>query len=343
MFSGDKAINVRVAVIGIGYIGFHHLRNLNRLKKEGLIEELYASDIDPARKKDALKYNATFYNNYLTLLKDVRPDLAILAVPSGYHYKIGMNIMKHGVNLLVEKPLCIFSRECREMIKFSEKEGLLLTVGHIERFNPVIRMLIKFIKAGKLGDIVSMASRRHGGPRKVDTGIILDIGVHDIDIMRYISGREIKRVYANTLKRLVDVRNEDYAVIMLEFEDEIMGTVEVGRLTPVKIRELNIIGTLNYIKLDYIKQEFTLVENYLTGGGWKDFMDFIRKSVPKRKTIKAKWEEPLYIELKEIITSLKEGREPPVTAYDGLRAVEISEAAIKSSRLGVPVECSYEK
>lgn len=334
---------MKVAVIGIGYIGIHHLRNLNRLKREGVVDELYASDIDTTRKEDALRYEAVFYDNYLNLLDEARPDLVILAVPSTFHYKMGMKILEKGVNLLVEKPLCIASKECREMIRLAEKNGLMLTVGHIERFNPVIKQLLGFIKEGRLGEIISMASRRHGGPRKVDTGIVLDIGVHDIDIMRYISGREVMRVYCNTLKRLRDVKNEDYAVIVLEFEDSIIGTVEVGRLTSVKIRELNIIGTLNYVNLDYIKQEFTVVENYLGGGGWRDYMDFIKKSTPIKKMIKAGREEPLYIELKDVIMSLKEGREPIVTAYDGLRAVEISEAAIKSSKLGLPVEISYEK
>jgi UDP-N-acetylglucosamine 3-dehydrogenase len=329
---------MKVGIIGIGYIGIHHLRNLKRLMDEGYLDRIYASDVDPSRKAYADKYDAIFYSNYSEMIRDAKPDLIILSVPTRYHYKMGLEILRNNINLFLEKPMCTKSRECKELIEEAEKRNLFLTVGHIERFNPIVKKLIKFIDDGLLGNIISMAARRHGGPRKVDTGILLDIGVHDIDIMRHITGKRVRRVYSYTIKKLRDVANEDYAVVILEFDDGIVGTVEVGRLTSVKVRELNIIGTRNYISLDYINQEFTIVENYLEGGGWRDFMDFILKSAPIRKTIKADGEEPLYIELYETIKSLENGQPPPVSPYDGLRAVEISEKALKSSKLGVPLE-----
>jgi len=333
-----KYLAMKVGIIGIGYIGVHHLRNLKRLLDEGVVNKIFASDIDSSRRVYADKYNAIFYPSYKEMMRSVKPDLVILSVPTKYHYSMGLEVLRNNINLLLEKPMCMKSAECRELIEEAEKRNLFLTVGHIERFNPIVKKLIKFIDDGLLGNIISMAARRHGGPRKVDTGILLDIGVHDIDIMRYLTGRRVKRVYSYTIKKLRDVVNEDYAVVVLEFDGGILGTVEVGRLTSVKVRELDIIGTKNYVSLDYINQEFTVVENYLEGGGWRDFMDFILKSSLVRKTIKADGEEPLYIELYETIKSLDKGLPPPVSPYDGLRVVEISEKALKSSKLGVPLE-----
>ncbi|RLG61846.1 hypothetical protein DRN84_02940 [Candidatus Geothermarchaeota archaeon] len=323
-------------LIGVGYIGVHHLRNLSRLMDEGYIDKLYASDVDESKKVYADKYNAVFFKDYAKMLEHDL-DFIILAVPTKLHYNIGYEVLKNNINLLIEKPMCMKPAECLDLIKLAEDNKLILTVGHVERFNPVIQKLIDDIHKGVIGDIISMSARRHGGPRKVDTGILLDIGIHDVDIMNYICKRDIAKVYAYTLKKLSDVVNEDYGVILMEFQGDVVGTVEVGRLTSVKVRELHIIGTKNCVSLDYIKKEYSIIENYITGGGWRDYMDFIKKYTPVKKVIKVEGEEPLYIELKTFIKCIEGNEPPPVDPYDAYKAVKIIDAALESSRVGRPI------
>ena len=327
---------MKVGVVGVGYIGVHHLRNLNRLMREGYVSYLYACDIDSSKRKLAERYDAEFYRDYrLMISKDL--DAVILATPSKTHYTLGMELINSGVNILIEKPMCIKPDECLELIDAAKKQNILLMPGHVERYNPAIRSLYNDIREGIVGDIISMSSRRHGGPRKVDTGIILDIGIHDIDIMRYLAGKEVKKVYSYTINKLRDVDSEDYAVILMEFENGILGTVEAGRLTSVKVRELNIIGTKNYVSLDYMRQEYTVIENYLVGGGWKDYLDFIKKYTPVKKLIKVEGEEPLYLEIKDFLEAIEKASKPPIDPYDGLFAVKIAYAALESSKMGRPM------
>jgi len=330
---------MKAGVIGIGYIGIHHLRNLYRLHEEGYIDKLYAVDIDISKKIYADRYEAVFYNDYKELINDIDIDFIVLAVPTEYHYKIGLEIIKKGINILIEKPITIDPSEGYRLIKEAKKENVLLTVGHIERFNPIVKILMNYINDGVLGEIISMSSRRLGGPRKTDIGIIIDLGIHDIDIMRYISEKDVKRVYSYTLNKLPGVSTEDYASIILEFEDGVIGNVEVSRLTPVKIRELNLVGTRNFISLDYIGQRFTIIENFLKyGSGWRDFKEFVSKYSPRKKFVEADGEEPLYIELKETIMAIEKKMPPPVPPEDALRSLEIAYAALKSSLKGYPVE-----
>jgi len=330
---------MKAGVVGIGYIGVHHLRNLHRLYKEGYIDKLYAVDIDIDKKIYADMYKADFYSDYKKLINSVDLDFIILSVPTKYHYKLGIDIIRKGINMLIEKPITLNPSRGYELIREAKENNILLTVGHIERFNPIIKVLMNYINEGVLGDIISMSSRRLGGPRKTDIGITIDLGIHDIDIMRFISGKDVKRVYSYNLNKLPGVSTEDYASIILEFEDGIIGNVEVSRLTPVKIRELNLVGTKNFVSLDYIRQRFNIIENFLKyGGGWKDFKEFISKYSPRKKVVKADGEEPLYIELKETIEAIEKKMPPPVPPEDAVRSLEIAYAALKSSSEGYPVE-----
>ena len=323
---------MRVGLIGIGYIGIHHLRNLHRLMKEDLIDELYVSDIDFSKKRLAEKYNAKFYQFYEEMLEKEDLDAVSIAVPTIYHKDVSLKAIQNGVHILIEKPFTYTLDSALKIIDAAKRENVKIMVGYVERFNPAISKLKELVDNRELGDLISLSARRLGGPRIIDCGVVLDLGVHDIDIMLYITGKNAVKVHTFALKRLPEVANEDYAMISMLFEDNIMGHVEISRITPVKTRELDITGTKSFVKVNYIDQEIRLIESFLKekGAKWSDFKEFVSKFTPKETALKIVKEEPLYLELKTFINSVDSGKDPPVSAEDALKTLRIATAAIES-------------
>ena len=326
---------MKVGLIGIGYIGVHHLRNLNRLMEEGLIEELYAADIDPSREKWARKYNAKFYRSYEEMLEKEELDAVSIAVPTIYHEEVSLKTIEKGVHILVEKPFTYTIESALNIINAARKNNVKIMVGYIERFNPAISKLKRMVDNDELGEIISLSAQRLGGPRLIDCGVIMDLAVHDIDVMLYITNKNVIKVYAFALKRLPEVTNEDYAMISMLFEDNVIGHIEVSRITPAKTRELNITATKNFVKVNYINQEIKLIENFLREkkAKWSDFREFISKFSPKEITLgsdKKSLPEPLYLELRTFIKTIESGRTPPITPEDALKTLKVAAAAIES-------------
>jgi len=186
-------------------------------------------------------------------------------------------------------------------------------VGFIERFNPGVQRVKSLIKDDVLGEVILASARRVGRyPKRIgDVGVVKDTAIHDFDIMRFIFEREPCSVYA----RMGNSRNEfeDYAQVVLSFDGFQTGFVEANWLTPRKIRNLTVTGKEAIATLNYLTQEIMIED-----------VDKMVKPTHKR-------EEPLMIELEEFTQSIIEDRDPLVTGEDGLRALEISEAAIKSA------------
>ncbi len=327
---------MKVGLIGIGYIGVHHLRNLNRLMKEGLIEELYAADIDPSREKWARKYNAKFYQSYEEMLEEVELDAVSIAAPTIYHEEVSLKAIEKGVhNILVEKPFTYTIESALNIINAARKNNVKIMVGYIERFNPAISKLKRMVDNNELGEIISLSAQRLGGPRIIDCGVIMDLAVHDIDVMMYITNKNVVKVHAFALKRLPEVTNEDYAMISMLFEDNVIGHIEVSRITPAKTRELNITATKSFVKVNYINQEIKLIENFLRKkkAKWSDFREFVSKFTPKEITLggdKKNLPEPLYLELRAFINTVESENPPPITSEDALKTLKVAAAAIES-------------
>jgi UDP-N-acetylglucosamine 3-dehydrogenase len=200
------------------------------------------------------------------------------------------------------------------MIEAAKKAGKILMVGHIERFNPAVIKLKEIIDSGTLGKIVSISTKRVGpyNPRIRDVGVILDIGVHDIDIISYLYGKKISSVYAIAG---ADIHSfEDHASIILRMDHNFAGVVETNWLTPHKVRQLTAIGLKGVAYLDYINQTVQLHDN-----------EWIRKA-------KVEPSEPLKNELKYFVDCVAKGKDPKPCGEDGKHALEVAMAAIRSYR-----------
>jgi UDP-N-acetylglucosamine 3-dehydrogenase len=188
----------------------------------------------------------------------------------------------------------------------------MLMVGHIERFNPAVIRLKQIIESGLLGKIVSMSTRRVGAynPRIRDVGVILDIGVHDVDIISYLYGKKIDQVY--TIAGADIHSSEDHASIHLRFDHEYSGLVDVNWLTPHKVRTLTAVGVEGVAYLDYLKQSVVLHDK-----------EWVREAKVEPK-------EPLLNELQYFVRCVANNEYPHPNGEDGKHALEACMAAITS-------------
>ena len=300
---------IRVGVIGTGAMGQNHVRIYSEM--EG-VELAGISDVDQKRVEAmATQFKTKAYTDYKKMFAEGL-DAVSVVVPTKLHKQVVLDALESGIDVLVEKPIADTTENADLMIAAAKKAGKILMVGHIERFNPAVIRLKEIIDSGILGKIVSISTKRVGpyNPRIRDVGVILDIGVHDIDIISYLYGKKINSVYAIAG---ADIHSfEDHASIILRMDHNFAGVVETNWLTPHKVRQLTAIGVKGVAYLDYINQTVQLHDN-----GW------IRKA-------KVEQSEPLKNELKYFIDCVATGKKPNPSGEDGKHALEVAMAAIRS-------------
>ncbi len=290
-------------------MGQHHVRIY--AEHEGT-ELVGIADPDSKRAGElAEKYPTKVYDNYLDLL-DQGLDAVSIATPTVLHHDIALAAIERGIHVLVEKPIADSLEAAKDLKRAAEMKGVTLMVGHIERFNPVVAHLKKHIDDGVFGDIVHMSAKRVGpvDPRIKDVGIIIDVGVHDIDIMSYLYGSKIDGTYAIAGNGGTDI--ETHAQVSLKFENGASGIIETNRLTPRKIRELTVTGTKCVATADYINQTLD-VKN----GKWESNEDLVKQ-------------EPLKCEIDHFLDCARTGNPPLITADHGIHALEVAMAAVES-------------
>ncbi len=313
-------MTVGISVIGVGIWGKNHARVIRELNNARLVS---VCDIN----KDRAKYVGELYGckwctDYREVLKDPEVDAVTICTPSATHASIALEVIKYGKHLLVEKPMATTSEDARKIVEAAEREDLVLMVGFIERFNPGVSLVKELVEGSKIGTPLLVTARRVSWwPERVgDVGVVKDLAIHEIDIARFILG-EPYRVYARvgSLKH----KYEDYAEIMLSFPRTTV-FIETNWLTPYKVRKLIVTGSEGIITLDYITQSVSLADS-------EKITNFLRP-----------WKEPLKIELEHFADCVSKNKTPLASGIDGLRALEIAEAALKSGREGIPVDLSFE-
>lgn len=294
-------------------MGQHHIRIYSEMKD---VELVGICDSDRKRAVSlAEKYNSTPFFDHKELLKQ-ELDAVSVVVPTTFHSSVALDIIESGTHLLVEKPIADTLENADAMINAAHDAKVKLMVGHIERFNPAVSKLKEIIDSGMMGKIVSISSRRVGpfNPRIRDVGIIMDLGVHDIDVISYLYGRKINEVYTIAGK---DIHSfEDHASILLRCDTNLSGMVETNWLTPHKVRNLTAIGLKGVAYLDYIKQTVELHDE-----AW------IRSAKVEQK-------EPLKNELEHFVNAVKNDTDVISDGETSRHALEVAMAAIESYQKG---------
>ncbi len=320
---------MKAAVVGVGEMGRNHARIYNEIEE---VELSAICDSNSERASHIAKmYKVPYFHHLEDMISEMDLDLMSVAVPTANHYEVASKVIDNGINLLVEKPIDFDIQRARSLVDRAKREDINLMVGHIERFNPAIIQLKKMIN--ELGKpTISFATRAGPLPNRVrDVSAIVDLGVHDVDMLRYILDSDPKRLYCEC-GRVIHQDQTDYGKILIRFENQVLASIDVNWLTPVKTRRLVIQGLEAMFEVDYIRQELRKYEiSYVEE--FSDFSDILlgmtegeMRKIPIRK------KEPLKIELERFVESVEQGTEPPVTGEDGIKAVEIATLAEESGR-----------
>jgi predicted dehydrogenase len=322
---------LNVAVVGTGAMGKSHARNYSAMDSVNLVA---ICDVDEEKAKQIAKeYNINYYNTCNEMIKKEKIDAVSICVPTKFHKEIAVEIIKNKIDVLVEKPIAATLEEAKEIINEADKNNVKLMVGHIERFNPVVMELKRRIVGNELGKIYKVnCSRLSPFPQRiVDVGVIVDLAIHEIDILRNIINSEITRVYAETARR-IHSSQEDLLIGTIRFKNNVLGVINANWLTPKKVREITVTGEKGMFTANYLTQELCFYENDFTKKNLdynNSFMNVVEGNMEKIKIAK---KEPLKLELESFIKCIKKGTEPEVTGQDGIGALKIAEKFRQSAK-----------
>jgi UDP-N-acetylglucosamine 3-dehydrogenase len=330
----DGLSPTRVAVIGAGSMGRNHVRVYKEMPN---VELVGVADADhTVTQKLSQMYGVRTYQDYREMLEREQPQAVSLAVPTFMHGRLAIELLDAGCHVLVEKTIAASCGEAEMMIQTAERTGKILMVGHIERFNPAVIELKRRLDAGQLGRIFKIHARRLGPyPTRIqDVGVILDLAPHDLDIFRYLTGREIVRLYGEARQEL-HASNEDMMTGLLRFDNGIMGLLEINWLTPTKIRELYVTGECGMFMVNYITQDLYFYENaHIQSDGWQTMhlLRGVSEGAMTRHVVKKM--EPLRAELEAFLRWVRTGKAPGITGYDAMVVLELASELLQSVQKG---------
>jgi UDP-N-acetylglucosamine 3-dehydrogenase len=323
---------MRVGVIGVGAMGQNHARVYAEIAN-------LVGVADPDVKAGGAasnRFTTSFFPEYRALLKEPL-DAVSVCVPTSQHAKVALDVIDKGLSLLVEKPLAGTVEEAKAIVAAAEKAGVTLAVGHVERYNPVVAVVKRGLDAGDYGELITIAARRVSSfpPRVRDVGVVMDLGVHDIDILRYLVASPVRSVYALSGRR-VHERFEDHANLLLRFENGVHGFIEVNWLTPMKVRRLSLTCQQNFVEVDYTDQSVTVSSSTM---GALDSANLYRIPLEHHsQRIQVRREEPLKLELEDFLAAVHDHRAPLVGGVDAVETLRVAVAASESHQRGQVVE-----
>lgn len=300
------------AVIGTGFWGKNHTRVYGELDSTELVA---VCDVNRERAKAiADQFGVKAYTSSSRMLKNEAIEVVSVCTWSTKLAKEALKALNAGKHVLVEKPMATNTKQAKKLLAVAEKNGLHLTVGFLMRFIPGLQHIREAVESKKLGELVCATAKRVSQwPERIgDVGVVKDTAIHDIDVMRYVYGEDPISVYAKT-GSMRHRKFEDYAQIMLTYEDGKSAFIESNWITPYKTRILTVTGSEAIMRLDYITQELWI----------EDAKENLQPRFP--------WKEPLKLELQHFADCILEKKKPVVTGVDGLKALKIAEAALKSS------------
>ena len=301
-----------VAVIGAGGWGKNHVRVYKELPSTELVA---VCDVNAERAKDiASQFGVKAYTNSTRMLKNKEIEAVSVCTWSTKLAREALKALEAGKHVLVEKPMAGNTKQAKKLLEIAEKNSLHLTVGFLMRFIPGLQHIHEAVKTKKIGELVCANARRVSQwPERIgDVGVVKDTAIHDIDVMRYISHEDPISVYAKT-GSMRHRTFEDYAQIMLTYKDGKSAFIESNWLTPYKTRLLTVTGSDAIMRLDYMTQELWIEEP--------------KENLQPRYS----WQEPLKLELQHFADCILEKKKPLITGVDGLKALQVAEAALRSS------------
>jgi predicted dehydrogenase len=287
--------------VGVGYLGFHHVRLYSEIEACELVG---VYDVDPDKSAAAAKHYGC---RSFASVEDLGTccDAVSVVTPTTSHAEVALSLMDEGCHVLVEKPLCTDLAEARAMIARANEKHLVLQVGHVEHYNPVVTFLEKnvhdprFITADRLSPF---------NQRNTDVGVVIDLMIHDLGIVLYLVKSPVESIEAIGVNVLSN--GEDIANARLRFQNGCIANFNASRVSLKKTREIRVFQPHKYLSLDFIQQKGHLL--------FRDNGELRKMDIPLEQR------EPLRVELESFVECVAYARSPKVDGYAGLSALEIA-------------------
>ncbi len=306
---------IRVAVVGVGSLGVHHARNYSRIPGVELVA--VCDRVEERARATAGQLGTRFVLRPEELVGEV--DAVSLVVPTVHHGELGEMFLGHGIHVLVEKPITATREEGLRLIAAAEKADRILQVGHLERFNPAVVAIRDRIHHPRFFEGHRMSVFQ---PRSLDVDVVLDLMIHDLDLVLSMVPSEIEEVHATGIPVLspkIDIANA-----RIQFRNGCVANLTCSRVSDEKIRKLRFFQPSDYISIDFIKRESEIVRLCAGSPGTLPRLE--------RSKIGASDQEPLHQELCAFIAAVRKESENPCPGIDGLRALDAALLVRKEMR-----------
>jgi UDP-N-acetylglucosamine 3-dehydrogenase len=297
---------LRVGVVGVGVMGSNHARVLSELQGVKLV-----GVADPERKHRDFVARALGCAAFSDVDGLIRRgvDAISIAAPTHLHRDIALECASHGIHIMVEKPIAPTVEEGRAIIAAARRAGVTLMVGHVERFNPAVESIKQAIKDQ---DILSIAITRVGPfpPRMSNVGVVIDLAVHDIDLIRWFTDSEIVEIQPQLSSAVAE--REDIALLQFRTASGVLAHINTNWLTPFKARTIHIATRAKYLIGDLLTLQVTECFGFQPDGSYS------------MRHLSVGYAEPLRAELQAFLNAIRTGQAPPVTGEEGVASLEIA-------------------
>ena len=311
---------LRVGVVGVGVMGSNHARVFAEIAG---VELVGVADPDPSHRDFVSRaLGCRGFADAGDLLA-AGVDAVTIAAPTHLHHAIALTCIRAGVHVLVEKPLASTVEEGRDIIAAAKRAGVTLMVGHVERFNPAVEAIKSAIRDE---DILSIAITRVGPfpPRMSNVGVVIDLAVHDIDLIRWFTDSDIVEVQPQLSNAVAD--REDIALLQFRTASGVLAHINTNWLTPFKARNVTVATRDKYVSADLLTRQVTECYGFQPDGSYS------------MRHLSVGHAEPLRAELLAFVQAIGARRTPPVTGEDGLASLEIAIACLEHRKAaGTPV------
>jgi predicted dehydrogenase len=302
---------LRVGVIGVGSLGQHHVRIYSQMPDAELV------GICDANQARAGEIATRYQTRLLEKLDDFfgRVDAVSLAVPTIDHAAMGVRLLEEGIDVLVEKPIATSVEEADALIESARLHQRILQVGHIERFNPAVTAARRILTDPKFFEIHRLSLFT---PRSLDIDVVLDLMIHDLDILLSFVDAEVADIRAVGLPILTP--RVDIANVRIEFTNGCVANLTASRVSTEKVRKLRFFQPNEYVSIDYTRQEMLVLKLRKSETGELN-IDGDRLSEPPQ--------EPLKLELESFLSAVRNRTTPEVSGEDGQRALKVAHEIVK--------------
>jgi predicted dehydrogenase len=325
---------IRIGVIGVGNMGERHCRVYSTLPHVNFVG---VSDLNEARGRMVTeKYEGHYFADFKEMLPHV--DGVSIATTTPGHFPIGMECLRQGKHLLIEKPIALNTTQAQELVELAQANHCILMVGHIERYNPAFAELKSFLTSRQNEEAIAVNIRRLSpfDSSQTDVDVVCDLMIHDLDMVLSMTGRVPDAI--ETFGRPVFTGTIDHAVATLYYHDGPVVSLTASRVTQQKVRAIELTTSESYIETDLLHKSLSIHRRFVPHYSNQDNPKYRQEGFIER--IHVPTAEPLQLELSDFVQAIRKGATPQVTGQDGLAALALAleikrkiEHKIEESRL----------